>query len=185
LIGRKLVFSKTRFVAATVVVLVAVVSLGVSHVFAAPPPPPPEINGTVSGIELCPEFRCGAAIFTGRFDGSVGNVYDANGTWSIAVQHGALAREVGGVTEITGGLFSLNAAGRTFQGYVLVDAEHVAELTTTQEGTGLLARGALFDIDVTLMLTQRKKPYTELHFLGRLDHTNVPLVTVEGSLSPP
>src|SRR4029434_4819781 len=33
----------------------------------------PTIAGEISGIELCPEIACGAAIFNGTFQGTVGN----------------------------------------------------------------------------------------------------------------
>jgi hypothetical protein len=33
----------------------------------------PTIEGEISGVELCPQVVCGAAIFTGTFQGEVGN----------------------------------------------------------------------------------------------------------------
>lgn len=167
-------FNRTRFVAVSViVVLVAMVSLGVVNVSAATTP---IIEGDVEGIELCPQYRCGAAVFVGRFDGKVGTVSDPNGVWRIAVRHGPLAREAGGVTEITGGLFSLNAAGRTIRGYV-----KEGTLTTVEEGTGILMKGATFDIHATLVLT--RGAYGTVYFDGVLDHTHIPLVTVIGTIS--
>ena len=166
-------FTRTRFAAIGVILaLVAVVSIGAANVSAATTP---IIDGDVNGIELCPQYRCGMAVFIGRFDGWVGNVYDPNGVWRIAVRHRALAREIGGATEIMFGLFSLDAAGETFKGYVK------GTLTTVEVGTGLLMKGAIFDIEATLTLTRGGTG--TLHFDGVLDHTRIPLVTVDGTIS--
>jgi len=168
------VFTRTRFAAIGVILaLVAMVSLGAANVSAVSTP---IIGGDVEGIELCPQFRCGMAVFAGRFDGWVGNVYDPNGVWRIAVRHGPLAREEGGSTDIKFGVFSLDAAGRTIKGYV-----QGGSLTTVEEGTGLLMKGAIFDIEATLKLT--RGAYGTVYFNGVLDHTNVPLVTVTGTIS--
>lgn len=167
-------FTRTKFAAIGVILaLVALVSLGAASVSAATTP---IIEGDVEGIELCPQFRCGMAVFVGRFDGWVGNVKDPNGVWRIAVQHGPLAREKGGSTEITFGLFSLDAAGRTFKGYV-----EGGTLTTVEEGTGILLKGATFAIEATLVLTRGGTG--TLSFQGVLDHTHIPLVTVIGTIS--
>ena len=175
-------FTRMRLAAIGVILaLVAIASLGAANISAETTP---TIEGEVEGIELCPQFRCGMAIFTGRFNGtisselwgSVYDVYDPNGVWRIAVRHGALGRNEGDVTNITFGLFSLDAGGRTIKGYV-----QGGQLTTTQEGTGWLADGAKFDIEATLKLT--RGAFGTLYFVGELDHTNVPLVTVDGTLS--
>jgi hypothetical protein len=49
----------------------------------------PTIAGEISGIELCPEIACGAAIFNGTFQGTVGNKPTPGFFW-VAVQHEAL-----------------------------------------------------------------------------------------------
>ena len=46
----------------------------------------PSIDGQVKGIELCPQFICGNALFTGFYAGEIGG-QPAFGTWFAAVDH--------------------------------------------------------------------------------------------------
>jgi hypothetical protein len=62
--------------------LVVVLGLAVGQLQASDP----TVNGDVKGIELCPQFICGSALFTGVFVGEV-NGRPAFGTWSAAVNH--------------------------------------------------------------------------------------------------
>ena len=160
---------KTRFIAiGTIAALVAMLSLGAATVSAVTTP---IIEGDVRGIELCAQYRCGAAIFAGRFDGNVGQVHDPNGVWGVAVKHNPLP-EPGDSTDITGGVFSLDAAGKTIKGIA-----RGGTLTNNGDDT--------FNIHVTLILT--RGGVGTLTFDGVLDHTRVgtrfPLVTVTGTIS--
>ena len=63
----------------------------------------PVIEGRVSGIELCPQFICGNAWFTGIYWGEVGGA-PAVGTWLAAVNHDPLPKPNSGIeVDITGG----------------------------------------------------------------------------------
>ena len=78
----------------------------------------PAIAGLVSGIELCPQSICGAAIFVGVFSGQVGANPRAIGTMAVAIKHEDLP-ELGHVADITGGVWRIRLlSGRTFVGSV-------------------------------------------------------------------
>ena len=49
----------------------------------------PTIVGEISGVELCPQSACGAAIFTGTCDCKVNNLHTVGFFW-VAVQHAPL-----------------------------------------------------------------------------------------------
>ena len=74
-------------------------------------------TGFAAGIELCPEFICGFALFAGQFEGQV-NSKPANGGFVAAVTHGDLP-EFLEVAPITGGQFIITAGRRTFRGDVI------------------------------------------------------------------
>jgi hypothetical protein len=66
------------------------------------------ITGDVRGIELCPQFICGAALFTGVYRGSVDG-QPAVGTWFAAVKHDEeLPDVIGDTAGIRGGTWQLN-----------------------------------------------------------------------------
>jgi hypothetical protein len=78
----------------------------------------PVIAGEVSGIELCPQDWCGAAIFAGIYSGRVGINPHALGIMTVAVTHTDLP-ELGETALITGGLWRLRLlSGRTITGVV-------------------------------------------------------------------
>ena len=54
----------------------------------------PTIAGQVSGLELCPQFICGAAIFIGGFQGQIGLNPNASGVVATAIKHGDLPTQI-------------------------------------------------------------------------------------------
>jgi hypothetical protein len=97
---------KTRKLAAILLVLTfPLVSLGGTNVEPHElPPADPSIEGYVAGIELCPKFICGNALFTGFYRGEVGG-QRAFGTWFAAVDHEPLPTS--GSVPINGGKWTL------------------------------------------------------------------------------
>ncbi len=80
----------------------------------------PTISGNVSGLELCPQFICGAAIFAGGFHGRIGAFPNASGIVVAAMNHGTLPTEIGDSTPIyLGGVWQLQTLLRSFKGIVL------------------------------------------------------------------
>src|SRR5262245_42507163 len=79
----------------------------------------PPIDGQVSGIELCPKFICGVAIFAGVFQGQIGFIPNATGIVTTAVDHGELPTVIGGSTPIYfGGVWALKSPVGRFYGIV-------------------------------------------------------------------
>lgn len=75
----------------------------------------PAIQGTVSGIELCPQYICGSAIFTGVFKGLVAG-RPAFGFVSVAVTHDPLP-DPGESASINSGVWTIQLlSGRKFGG---------------------------------------------------------------------
>jgi hypothetical protein len=66
----------------------------------------PVIRGAVSGLELCPQSICGAAIFVGVYAGRVGINPFAVGTMAVAVTHEDLP-DPGETAAITGGVWKI------------------------------------------------------------------------------
>ena len=77
----------------------------------------PTIAGEISGVELCPETACGAAIFTGTFQGTVGDKPTPGFFW-VAVQHETLPT-AGNSSPIFGGKWSVSTFWGKFDGTVL------------------------------------------------------------------
>jgi hypothetical protein len=79
----------------------------------------PVIAGNISGIELCPQSVCGAAIFVGTFAGQVGSNPRAFGTVAVAMTHDQLPGP-GQTAAITGGTWTIRLlSGRTFSGLAI------------------------------------------------------------------
>jgi hypothetical protein len=78
----------------------------------------PPIAGQVSGLELCPQFICGAAIFIGGFQGQIGFNPNASGVVTTALKHGDLPTEINDWTPIYGGVWELKTLFRRFSGIV-------------------------------------------------------------------
>ncbi|HYN09053.1 MAG TPA: hypothetical protein VES67_16840 [Vicinamibacterales bacterium] len=78
----------------------------------------PVIQGQVSGLELCPQSICGAAIFTGLFVGQVNLNPFSIGVVTVGAKHEPLP-DPGETADITGGVWSLRLLnGRRFTGIV-------------------------------------------------------------------
>jgi hypothetical protein len=77
----------------------------------------PVVSGLVSGLELCAQDTCGAAVFVGFFLGQVGSNSHAIGTVGVAVKHDELP--VNDSSLITGGVWRLRLlSGRTLTGEI-------------------------------------------------------------------
>jgi hypothetical protein len=112
----------------------------------------PTIAGEISGVELCPETACGAAIFTGTFQGTVGNKPTPGFFW-VAVQHETLPT-AGNASPIFGGKWSLSTFWGKFDGTVLGgsifnDGNNTFNVSVSLElksgGTGGLLGAAVLD----------------------------------------
>ena len=76
----------------------------------------PSLSGAAAGIELCPQFICGFALFAGQFEGEV-NSRPASGGFVAAIVHDDLP-VVGGVASINGGQWTITTGRRVFRGEV-------------------------------------------------------------------
>jgi hypothetical protein len=77
----------------------------------------PVINAVSSGVELCPQSICGAAIFVGVLRGQVGGNPDATGLFAVAVKHDPLPDPLQAAA-ITGGAFQFQIGFRQIKGVV-------------------------------------------------------------------
>jgi hypothetical protein len=128
----------------------------------------PNIDGQVSGLELCEQAVCGAAVFIGLYHGQVGHNPFALGLMSVAVTHEDLPL-AGETANITGGLWRLRLlSGKLITGIVLG-----GELANPRDDD-------TFDATVQLLITTGGSG--TLSFQGLLDHTVFP-PAIGGSLS--
>jgi hypothetical protein len=118
----------------------------------------PSLSGGAAGIELCPEFICGFALFVGQFQGEV-NSKPASGGFVATVVHDDLPAVPGVPADITGGQWTITAGKKTFSGDV-ADG-NIVRLNDTQ-----------FCITMTLEVTSGG--HGELYFTGLLDHGPFP-----------
>jgi hypothetical protein len=144
-------------------VVVALFLIAVQPVSASSP----TIAGEISGVELCPETACGAAIFTGTFQGTVGNKPTPGFFW-VAVQHDTLPT-AGNSSPIFGGTWSLSTFWGKFGGTVLW-------------GSIFNNGNNTFNVSVTLEL--KSGGTGELLGAAVLNHNDFP-PTVEGKLFQP
>ena len=119
----------------------------------------PVIRGEVSGLELCPQSICGAAIFTGLFVGQVGVNPFSVGLVSVGATHEPLP-DPDETADITGGVWSLRLlSGRRFTGVVT--------------GGSLLNNGDdTFAVEVQMQLVSGGTG--QLRFTGTLSHQVFP-----------
>lgn len=117
----------------------------------------PVLSGVAAGIELCPQFICGFALFVGQFEGEV-NSRPASGAFAAAVVHDPLPA-VGETAAVTGGDWIITAGRRTFSGNVV-------------GGTILNLNDLQYCISMTLEVTDGGRG--ELFFSGVLDHGPFP-----------
>jgi hypothetical protein len=68
----------------------------------------PAITGHIEGVELCPQFVCGAAVFVGQFKGNV-DKRRAKGGFFVSVNHDPLPAAAEQSAKITGGEWFLRA----------------------------------------------------------------------------
>ena len=125
----------------------------------------PSFQGLASGIELCPQSICGAALFVGGFQGSV-NGRPASGIFVSAVNHDFLP-EVGQDAEIFGGLWSIHTWRGRFRGDVL--GGRLFNINDTQ-----------FCVEMTLRVLEGGTG--EVNFTGILDHGPFP-PTINGAIT--
>ena len=79
----------------------------------------PIINVQVQGLELCPQFICGAAVFSGVAKGQIGGNPNAVGIITAAMTHGDLPTAIGADTDIFFGAWELRTLTRRIRGAVL------------------------------------------------------------------
>ena len=140
--------------------------LGSAAVQAATPTP---IDGSVSNIELCPQFICGFAAFTRIFNGQIGNNHHALGIVSTALNHTPLPVLTTDkpATILPGGVWKLQTLSGTIAGAVL-------------GGSITLVSDKLFHVVIFLITSDAKL----VVFDGTLDHH--PLIpTFSGSFATP
>jgi hypothetical protein len=127
----------------------------------------PVIRGEVSGLELCPQSICGAAIFTGLFVGQVGANPFSVGVISVGATHEDLPPPDLSA-DIDGGVWSLRLLnGRRFTGLV-------------QSGSLFNNGDDTFDVNVQMLIVSGGSG--TLEFNGILSHRVFP-PTLIGSIS--
>jgi hypothetical protein len=127
----------------------------------------PTITGEISGVEICPQFVCDAAIFNGTCDCVVDNRQTIGFFW-VSIKHDPLAPPLQSA-EITGGKWNLTTLRGKFSGRV-------------KDGSIINNGDNTFDVTATLHV--RKGGKGDLIVSGVLDHTEFP-PTFEGDLVQP
>ena len=139
-------------------VLVGLLYLVASISVVAAPKDKPLLEGTVSGVELCPQSLCtNGALFTGTFTGKVSGKH-TSGPILVQVTHESLNTNVGGVTMVTGGSWIIRTSRGEFRGTITS-----GQLTANADDT--------FDVILTLQMTQ--PTIGTLTFNGVLDHSGL------------
>ena len=158
--------------AVAVVALGVIFALGSAIAQAAPIPLSfsPLLSGNVSGIELCPQFICGVAVFTMGYQGQIGPFRNAAGIITTALNHGPLPiSESDDPATIVGGKWEFHSLFLNFK----------ADVVTGQIDLIDGSNGKKFHITAELSVTPGG-PAT-LHFDGTLDHTPA-IPTIKGSI---
>jgi hypothetical protein len=88
-----------------------------------------EINGSVRGLEICPQIWCGAAVFIGRFEGAL-NGATGEGQWWVSVTHDALPLIPGTRAAITGGQWGMTVGEQPLRGTI-----SAGSITNNGDGT--------------------------------------------------
>jgi hypothetical protein len=130
----------------------------------------PAIVGELSGVELCPESVCDAAIFTGTCDCIVNKRHTVGFFW-VAIQHEPLPNPSAS-SDILGGKWTLTTLNGNFSGRVI-------------GGTIANTNNETFKVTATLRLQKGGKG--DLIVSGVLDHSDFPPSppTFDGELSQP
>jgi hypothetical protein len=150
------------FTRLSLLVLVVVVSLAPQRIATASEP---TIVGSIDGVELCPEFVCGTAIFVGKFKGEADGDR-ARGGFYVSVNHDPLPGPLE-FANLTDGEWFLRADRDFLSGDVL-------------KGTIFNNGDNTFTIEAVLQITSGGSG--EIIATVLLDHNVVPF-TVEGDLS--
>jgi hypothetical protein len=145
-----------------VVFLVVFLSTGQSAVASNP-----IIQGEISGVEICAQFACNAAVFTGTCDCTVDSRNTPGFFW-VSVQHDPLPN-AGSSSAIRDGKWNLTTLRGSFSGKV-VDGEIFNKGDNTFE--------------ITARLRIQKGGNGIVKVSGLLDHNDFP-PTFEGDLSQP
>ena len=125
----------------------------------------PLIHVKVFGIELCPQFICGAAIFSGFVGGQVGTNPAAFGTFAVAILHDPLPQLQ--LADITGGVFEIRVGLRRIRGEV---------------SSGTLINNGDNTFTVLAVLTITHGGFGTMNFAGILNHNVFP-PTIIGAIS--
>jgi hypothetical protein len=129
----------------------------------------PKIEGEISGVELCPQIACSAAIFTGTFRGEVGNDSTPGLFWA-SVKHETLPVDpTQPPAVVLGGKWSLSTFRGQFSGSAI-------DGTITNNGDNTFT--------VTLTLQLKRGGRGQLLAEVQLDHNEFP-PTAEGELFQP
>lgn len=117
----------------------------------------PALAGQVAGIEVCPQFICGFALFVGQFEGEL-NSRDASGSFVGAITHEPLPA-VFGTADLTGGQWTITANNRVLQG---------------RGGGGSIVNidGSRYCVEMAMEVTSGGRG--QLYFTGLLDHNPFP-----------
>ena len=127
----------------------------------------PAITGEISGVELCPQFVCDAAIFQGTCDCTVNDRHTIGFYW-ISVKHDPLPAPLQS-SAILSGKWTLTTLRGNFSGSVL-------DGTITNNGDNTYT--------VIARLRLKKRGSGDVIVSGVLDHTEFP-PTYEGELIQP
>jgi len=120
----------------------------------------PVIQGLVGGIELCPQFICGAAIFVGEFRGTLGNNPFARGIITAAMIHESPLPPANLDVDILGGSWEIKTLLRRVQGRVVTGTIH----NNNDDGT--------FTISAELELAPAGSGQ-KVYFQGQLNHNTL------------
>ena len=144
------------------IALFVILLLATQHAVASEP----AITGDIEGVELCPQFVCGVAIFVGQFKGNV-DKSRAKGGFFVSVKHDPLPPIKGQSAAITGGEWFLRANLHFFSGTVLN-----GKIVNNGDNT--------FTVETELELTSGGSGVVMA--VVTLDHNDIPF-TVDGDLS--
>ena len=125
----------------------------------------PVINANTYGLEFCPQYICGAAVFAGVLGGQVGSNPFALGTFVVAVTHEDLPPPFQ-TAGVTGGFFQLNVGSRQMQGVIL-------------GGTLLNNGNNTFTVNATMLIVSGGSGI--VRYQGLLNHNTFP-PTIVGPL---
>jgi hypothetical protein len=126
------------------------------------------VEGSISGLELCPQSICGVAIFVGEFEGSVSGL-PRQGVFLAGINHTSPlpVDEQDPPAVITGGSFIIRLPFRTIRGGVLG-----GQLTSNGNDT--------FEVGMNLIIASSSGPVAET-FTGTLRHDVFP-PTIQGTI---